>query len=73
MPRIYDSTSNPLDFCQRCWVKDEKRAYERYSGPDKEGPDGRGDCWCYEADHPPYEYDDYRCHKCNRTLTEKDN
>lgn len=72
MPRIYTSTSDPLDFCQRCFPKSEDKAFLRY-GDIGDGPDGRGNCFSYDDDHPPYEDEDYRCVTCNRLLREKDN
>lgn len=38
-----------------------------------EGPDKRGNCFEYNAEHPPYEDTDYRCHTCKRKLGERDN
>ena len=45
MPRIYDSASNPLDFCKHCFPK-EVAAEKRYGNVAKteEGPDNRGNC-----------------------------
>ena len=74
MPRIYDSASNPLDFCKRCFPKSEKTALkyadEKKYGP---GPDDRGNCFGYDAEHPDYDDTDYRCETCNRQLSSKDN
>ena len=36
------------------------------------GPDGRGNCYDYDAEHPPYTDWDYRCHKCGKALTVED-
>jgi hypothetical protein len=74
MPRIYDSASDPLDFCKRCFPG-EKTAEARYGNVAKtgEGPDGRGNCFGYNEDHPPYEDTDYKCETCRRNLGEKDN
>lgn len=72
MPRIYTSTSDPIDFCNKCFPN-EKSAYNRY-GFLGDGPDGRGNCFAYDAEHPPYEDDgDYKCEKCNATLRARDN
>lgn len=39
-----------------------------------DGPDGRGNCFVHdEWEHPDYDDTDYRCHKCNKKLTSKDN
>lgn len=72
MPRIYSSANDPLDFCKRCFPKTESAAEKKYA-QDGPGPDNRGNCFTYDADHPPYECEDYRCHKCNKLLTEVDN
>ncbi len=71
MPRIYTSTSDPLDFCQRCFPGEET-AKKRYANLG-DGPDGRGNCFDWNSDHPPYEGEDYQCEKCRRLLTELDN
>lgn len=75
MPRIYTSYNDPLDFCIDCWrykVRTEERARSAYHGGG-EGPDGRGDCWGYNEDHPPYEDCDYECEICRKQLGEEDN
>ena len=72
MPRIYTSANDPIDFCMRCFPKNENNARELYAGTG-EGPDGRGDCFDHDADHPPYENEDYKCCKCKKPLVEKDN
>ena len=71
MPRIYDSQSEPHDFCLRCFPKTEELAFKKY-GNLGDGPDGRGNCFGYDEDHPPYAETDYRCQTCNKLLTEKD-
>lgn len=71
MPRIYSSCNDPLDFCKRCFPG-EKTAKSRYEDVG-DGPDDRGNCFEYDADHPPYEDTDYVCEKCGRYLGEKDN
>ncbi len=71
MPRIYDGSSNPLDFCRKHWPN-EATARRLYGSG--EGPDGRGNCFAYDAEHPDYDGEDYKCdHKgCNKRLTEED-
>ena len=73
MPRIYDSASNPVDFCKRCFPKTEEAALARF-GNVGDGPDGRGNCFGYDDEHPPYAEQNpaYRCHTCRAKLTEKD-
>ena len=68
--RIYTSCSDPIDFCKRC-APDEDEASERY-GNLGDGPDGRGNCFGYDEDHPPYSDCDYRCEECGETLTDED-
>lgn len=74
MPRIYDSASNPLDFCRACYPP-EPDAERRYGQVARTGtgPDNRGNCYGYDAEHPPYEGEDYTCHKCGDALGEEDN
>lgn len=72
MPRIYDSANSPLDFCKKCFPKSQDSAYKKY-GSRGDGPDGRGNCFDYDSDHPPYEFEDYHCYKCDKLLTENDN
>lgn len=73
MPRIYTSTSDPLDFCRRHFPATEEAAFARY-GHEGDGPDGRGNCFGYDAEHPDYTNDPehYRCHVCRRQLTDSD-
>jgi hypothetical protein len=71
MPRIYDSTSDPLDFCI-VHFPSHQTAFERY-GSRGDGPDGRGNCFGYDAEHPNYDGEDYTCEVCNKPLTGKDN
>lgn len=71
MPRIYDSTSSPIDFCRDCFPSPFD-GLEEY-GDVGNGPDGRGNCFGYDAEHPPYENEDYVCTKCRRLLEEEDN
>jgi len=71
MPRIYDSASDAHDFCKFCIPK-EAKAIELF-GNVGDGPDGRGNCFEYEALHPEYGQDDRDlCETCNKELTERD-
>lgn len=72
MPRIYDSASDPRDFCRRCYPKTEAVA-EKLFGDEAKGPDGRGNGFGYDAEHPPYEECGYECEVCHAPLSEKDN
>lgn len=74
MPRIYTSASDPLDFCRAHFPKTEARAFEIF-GDVGDGPDGRGNCFAYDAEHPDYSNEDYRCFKrsCRKPLTDADN
>lgn len=71
MPRIYNKQSDPIDFCNKHFPN-ENDAIKKYDVGD-DGPDGRGDCFAYEADHPDYDTTDYTCEICNKKLTSKDN
>lgn len=71
MPRIYDSRSDPLDFCQDC-MPSEAQAQEEY-GDLGDGPDKRGNCFGYEAEHPDYDGEDYNCTECGKRLRTEDN
>jgi hypothetical protein len=76
MPRIYQSDNDPLDFCTDHFP-DETAAELEYGDESRtgSGPDGRGNCFTYDADHPPYEDDPsmYRCTICHAPLTADDN
>lgn len=67
MPRIYTGANDPLDFCARHFPKTEAVARERYG--EGEGPDGRGNCFEYDAGHPSYDHDNYKCVVCKCLLT----
>jgi hypothetical protein len=67
--RIYTAKNDPLDFCDEC-APTEEEALELYG--EGEGPDGRGNCFAYDAEHPDYDDDDYRCHECGTLLGEDD-
>lgn len=68
--RIYTSANDPLDFCQDCFPS-EAHAESEY-GNVGDGPDGRGNCFGYNEDHPPYDTTDYRCVICREPLTSED-
>jgi hypothetical protein len=53
-------------------MPNEVNAQRRFSD-DGPGPDGRGDCFSYDAEHPNYGGEDYRCHSCRCALTDTDN
>lgn len=78
MPRIYTSTSDPLDFCIDCfwdYYPSEIEAFEVF-GHDGDGPDGRGNCFAHDAEHPDYgsaPYGMYRCWRCEKILQDWDN
>lgn len=74
MPRIYNSASDPIDFCKACFP-DEETATEEHGDVTKtgEGPDDRGNCFGWECEHPDYEGEDYTCHECGEPLTAADN
>lgn len=69
MPRIFDSTSEPIDFCNYCFQRNEDIAFEVY-GARGDGPDGRGNCFGYDSPHPEYSGEDYDCYKCGKRLTD---
>ena len=71
MPRVCDSTSGPHDFCQGC-MPDEEEAREQF-GDMGDGPDGRGNCFEYEPEHPDYDGEDYQCELCGVDLYGEDN
>lgn len=72
MPRVIASNADPVDFCLTCFPN-EQLARRRFGvvavGP---GPDGRGDCFEYNADHPSYEGEGYTCDGCRKRLVESD-
>jgi hypothetical protein len=71
MPRIYDGNSDPHDFCLRHFPQTEEKARKRFGAG--EGPDNRGNCFGYNAEHPPYSDTDYGCEMCGKRLTDNDN
>jgi hypothetical protein len=72
MPRIYTSCNDPIDFCIKHFPKTEADGMKRF-GHDGDGPDGRGNCFSYDASHPPYEDSDYTCYICRCPLKKADN
>jgi len=79
MPRIavctnYEDRDTPrfsgenehYDFCKACYphVDDEQLA---------EADGVPVEAVSEDCEHPPYEYEDYECHHCGRTLTARDN
>lgn len=71
MGRIYTSESEPVDLCRTHFPRNEERARREF-GNLGDGPDGRGNCFAYDADHPPYADDDYRCAVCGVSLGDGD-
>jgi hypothetical protein len=67
--RIYTSASDPLDFCSR-HTPGEVLAKKRY-GNLGDGPDGRGNCFAYDVEHPDYD-GEQRCATCRCKLSERD-
>jgi hypothetical protein len=75
MPRIYDATSDPIDFCRGCFPS-ESVAIGKYGDSLEErdqGPNHRGNCFGYDAEHPDYYDDVYTCEVCHKRLTDIDN
>ena len=69
MPRVRDSQSGPVDFCIEHFPVTEEEAFEEF-GNLGDGPDGRGNCFAYNDDHPDYQGEGYTCHVCGKELTE---
>jgi len=69
MPRICTSGNESLDFCMKC-MPSEKQAIRQYDTSD-EGPDDRGNCFSYDAEHPDYDHS-YTCVICNSPLEDWD-
>lgn len=65
--RLYTSASDPIDFCKVHFPKTEEAAFKLY-GHDGDGPDGRGNCFGYDTEHPDYCYEGYTCHACKKPL-----
>lgn len=68
--RIYTSENEPLDWCRDC-APGETEAREYYANLG-DGPDGCGNCFSYDSDHPVYSGDWYFCAGCGRELTDDD-
>lgn len=68
MPRIYDSQSNPIDYCKRHFPTEDVAYFVH--GHKGDGPDGRGNCFGYDCEHPDYDDDPemYKCEVCGCTL-----
>lgn len=71
MPRLCKSNSEPVDYCAACFPPTREKAFELW-GDKGDGPDGRGNCFEYDCDHPPYDDTDYKCHKCGDKLEYQD-
>lgn len=71
MPRVIASNSDCYDFCHICMPTVEEAVAEY--GDIGYGPDGRGNCFGYNEDHPPYQETDYTCTKCGDALKTIDN
>lgn len=71
MPRVFTSSNDPLDFCRYCFPT-ERQALSKY-GNVGDGPDGRGNCFAYDAEHPDYEGEGYVCYRCRHELDRTDN
>lgn len=71
MPRINNSLSDPLDFCKACFPapEDAEVLYANLG----DGPDGRGNCYSYNDEHPDYGMDEYFCENCSLPLFATDN
>ncbi len=70
--RVYTSANDPLDFCAGCMPLTAEKAQEEF-GNVGDGPDGRGNCFAYDAEHPSYSDDEhYVCHECGVQLTDED-
>lgn len=70
MPRIITSHGDLLDFCRYCYPS-PGGAYTTYAFLG-DGHNGRGNCYEYDADHPDYVDEVYRCIHCEAFLTEED-
>lgn len=70
MPRVFSSNNDPLDFCQECFPTEDE-AYLQF-GDMGGGPDGRGNCFAYDAEHPTYDGEGYCCFECSQPLDESD-
>lgn len=71
MPRIYDSASDPHDFCKKHFPN--KADAEVAFGTMGDGLDGRANYFCHDAEHPYYEFEEYTCERCGKLLSAQDN
>ena len=70
--RIYASNNDPFDFCKNCMPDEDEALHEL--GDVGEGPDGRTNCFAYDAEHPSYDDGiEYKCYICGEILTVEDN
>jgi hypothetical protein len=51
----------------------EEAVADKRFGCGHDGPDDRGNCYGYEAEHPDYDGENYVCEKCGAPLTSEDN
>ena len=70
MPRICDSSNEPIDFCMPHFPA-EADARELYGNGERR--DVPGDCFTYDAPHPPYSDTEYKCAECGFPLLDMDN
>ena len=65
--RVFTGDNTPLDFCDEHVPSEADALFAHGEG---EGPDGRGNCFSYDTEHPPYDDGmDIRCFICGRVLT----
>ncbi len=69
--RIIKSNNDSVDFCIGCFPEEIDAHHE--FGDVGNGPDNRGNCYIYDADHPLYEDTDYVCFYCKESLIDLDN
>lgn len=72
MPRIYNSASEPIDYCKKHFPAEDSVTAARHQNAG-DGPDGRGNCYGYDEDHPDYDDGKYTCEICNKRLGAEDN
>ena len=69
--RVITSENYFYDFCQDHRPR-ETLAKNLFDSGD-EGPDGRGNCYAYDAEHPPYDRGEYYyCFVCGELLGDGD-
>ena len=69
--RVVKSNNEPIDFCKDC-RPNKWDAYNEYGHNQEVGPDGRGNCYAYDAEHQDYTLDWYKCAICGVLLDETD-